>query len=202
MSSHDPTKIHGKRRDPNNATAAQKVFKFRYRCKIEKIHTISTAQLKQFGFITTGDKAVDQAMMRELVYANYSPADMAEFYSRDIEFFLVDPKDARVIYTHLVDLLRAWERTAADPLHNEEIPVAELEKLERLAGAMYAIARPGMIKDGYSTSLQQRLQRFGNSRLQFLNNRPETSTAAVVAKVEHTMTLTDSIKRHILSKED
>lgn len=190
-----------KRFDPKTATPAQKVFKFFYRCQINKIHTVSKEQLKQFGSITTGDKAVDEAMANEMVYANYSPADMAEFYDRGIAFYIDDRSKTRQIYFDIVELLREWERVAADPLHVEEVPLESLEKLERFAGAVYTAARPGMMKDGMATSLANRLSRFGNSRLRHMNNRPELNIAIQQAKVEHTMTLTDSIRKHLIDKD-
>lgn len=187
--------------DPKTATPAQKVFKFFYRCQLNKIHTVSQEQLRQFGSITTGDKAVDEAMANEMVYANYSPADMAEFYDRGIAFYIDDRSKTRQIYFDIVELLKDWERVAADPLHTEPVPIESLEKLERLAGALFTASRPGMVKDGIATSLSNRLSRFGNTRLRHLNNRPEQNIAIQNVKAEHTMTLTDSIHKHLRDKE-
>ena len=193
----DPPKIFKPRRRPEDRTPAERVFKFRYRCRISKIHTITEMELKRFGTISTGDKETDRALASEMVVANFSPAEMAKFFSDSVPFFLLVPRDAITIYQALTDHLNNWAKLIRDPLIILEAPpIEELQMLESLAGAMYHIARPYLVKDGTTGGLVERLTRFGGSRFQHLNNRPEVAkaTEAAVVKVEHRMTITDSIK--------
>lgn len=192
----DPPKIFKPRRTAADRTPAERVFKFRYRCKISKIHTLTEREIQRFGTISTGDKEMDRALASEMVVANYSPAEMAKFYNESVQFYLLTPRDAIKIYHDLTDHLNNWAKLIRDPLITLEAPpLEELQMLEALAGAMYHIARPYIIKDGTSTSLVDRLTRFGGSRWKHMNNRPEVAkvTEAAVVKVEHRMTITDSI---------
>jgi len=196
----EPVKVFRPRTKAADKSVAQKLFTFRYRAQISKVHLISEKEIAQFGTVSTGNKDVDRAMADEIVTATLTAPEMAEFLDNSVTFALCNTKDSVQIFRHLMELLKDWEERSRADLQEVKVPIEELVKLEKLAAHMYQSAKYWIAKGEYGNDLQHRLSLFGSRRRRHLNALGDVKRPVI--RESAGIKITESIRQTLSERED
>ena len=127
--------------NPEQHTAAFKIFHYPYYCRVRGIHLLTDVQLEMFGIVSSGNGRVDAAVSREWVDCQLTMADMAELFSEGVTIVLTEPERSVVMYEILREHLTDHLRNAEYAINLQKAPLEDLRKLEALASEIFKVAR-------------------------------------------------------------
>lgn len=142
---------------------AYKIFHYRFFCKVAQMHMYSNKYLSQFGFIDSGDPAVNRAMAHSLIDIQLTAATMAELHQEGVDITLTQPEDSVRIYQMIYDHLMDWQVRIRENVFITQAPMDDLRKLDALAGEIYKVARYYWKEKPYHGSFFQFLDNMGRS---------------------------------------
>lgn len=122
-------------------TAAFKIWHYSFEVIIAKIHLESAEFLRESGVVLSGDKEIDRTMAQEKVHARLTPWALAEHVSEGVNFVVVNSEDCAKIYTMIQQHIGDWLYAAETNPNITDAPLADLRKLDELAGYLYPYAR-------------------------------------------------------------
>lgn len=141
---------------------ASPLFDRMFLCRFPQIESIPIDQQKAIGTYSTGDKALDIALMKSEYLTTYINIDkMLDFFRRGVNFYIVNRSDTVKIYELISEHLDAWCQTIDVGLNIGNAPIEDLIDLDRLADLIYDKAK-------YKYK-EKNLQDFFDSKLASIN---------------------------------
>jgi len=132
--------------EPEQQSAAYKLFHNSYLCRMAQIHLYDLEYLRDATMVTTGRPDWDRELAQQMVTVQLTPAAMATFVHEGAQFRLVNPEDAVVIYRTIKEHLQNWLGEVEVALHRRTPPLAALRAFDELAAAIYPYAKQGLIE--------------------------------------------------------
>lgn len=140
-------------------TFAEKLFHRYYLCTIPACDYYDPRFIEKFGMHTHPDARIAEAMVRDRIHEQMSPAMMASWVADGIDVRLVDPEDSVVVFKNIMGHLADWrDHLECMPLF-VEIPIQGLFEFHRLAKHVYLIARDNGLGTANKARIKNRGQR-------------------------------------------
>lgn len=121
-------------------TTAQRIFNSRYICQVQHMHTLSKNDINIFGVSSSGDRGIDDALLKSWVSVQITIADMVEMHSKGIPIIVTDPRNTVPIYEVLKQHLADWHRHVQSSINVGVVPVEDLRKMDDFASKIFPIA--------------------------------------------------------------
>jgi hypothetical protein len=188
---------------PKNSPAYQ-IFHYDFHCRIAQMHLYSAEYLQQAGMLTTGNPAHDRAVATEMVDVRLNIAAMAEYIAEGATLAVVQSEDCAKIYRLIKAHLDNWKERVETSLHQIDVPVDDLRKLEAVAAAVYPYARYHLKEKPFHGRLVDALFNLRRGRGGMSRHTPEEQKAQHKEVVEslpqaHTP-MADNIASHALQR--
>lgn len=159
---------------------AWKLFNHRFLCMIPSSWATPEQDIKRFGTVTSGSRALDAEYASLPANVYRSPAEMAELHSKGVAITLHNPSDVLKIRTLIIDHIDAWaKRLNSDyaiirPTDEESSQLEELmediTKLESFLLSIDPVARKQGLPSAHG-NLITKFRQFGfNVERMALNN--------------------------------
>jgi hypothetical protein len=169
---------------PAPPTNCWRMFYELWNIEIPEVFCVSKAQLEQFGVPTSGDRAVDRtlAMERRGMYA--SIVSIALYLDEGAPITFVNRKDTVEMYKILKTHLEGWKWVVETQMNAPPPPIDDLQKLDKLASAIFPIASGyvdmGRPIGGLASRLESIAQRRIGADGQTLYVRPDAAQIKAV----------------------
>lgn len=129
----------------------------RFQVRVPFIQTLSVEYIQKFGMPTTGDSQHDRSTANESVIRMLTIAEMVEYFSRGVTIAVCNVKDTKKIYEHITDHLMAWKKELEESIHVRNAPLEDLKRLDKLAHAVYAHAKPQFTSEVVESIINRRI---------------------------------------------
>lgn len=124
----------------NTPTPAQIIFNKRYSCQIQHMHTLSESKMNIFGISTSGDRNIDDTLLRSWVDVQMTIAEMVEYQNNGIPIIVKNPTQTVEIYETVKAHLTMWHNHTANNINVGNVPVDDLRKMDNFAAKIFPIA--------------------------------------------------------------
>ena len=121
-------------------TAANIIFNHRFICQIQYMYTLSNSDMNIFGISSSGDRNIDEALMRDWVNMQLTIVEMVEFHSRGVPIILTNPPDSIFIYETVKQHLTNWEQHVKSSYNMGVVPLDDLRKMDEFAAKVFPMA--------------------------------------------------------------
>lgn len=121
-------------------TAANIIFNRRFVCQIQYMYTLSNSDMNIFGISASGDRNIDDALMKDWVAMQLTIAEMVEYHSRGVPIILTNPPDSIEIYEVVKEHLGAWEQHVKTSYNMGNVPIDDLRKMDEFAAKVFPMA--------------------------------------------------------------
>lgn len=121
-------------------TPAQIIFKKRWMCQVQYMHTLSDAKLNIFGISSTGNREHDEAALKQWVRIQLTIADMVEMFSQGIPIIIDNPLQTVNIYETVKEHLSNWHNHVTYNINVGKVPIDDLRKMDLFAASIFNVA--------------------------------------------------------------
>ena len=121
-------------------TPAQIIFNRRFMCQLQHMHTLSKSDINIFGISSSGDRNVDEGLLKSWVFVQLTIAEMAEHASKGVPIIIDNPKDSVIIYETVNQHLMNWRNHVKSSINTGKVPLEDLRKLDEFAAKIYPMA--------------------------------------------------------------
>lgn len=190
--------------DSTKHTAAFKVFKYTFLVTMAQVHLQDTNAVERFGYVTSGNPAVDRSVAQSMTQTQLTIAGMAMYLDQGVPFTLVDIRDSVKIYRIIQEHLNDWLSRLSTDVNAVTAPVNDLRKLDALAAEMHRIGGYYMAQEKAPTNrLQSYIEQMVKSRGGVRRNAPKQvadgDQPPPLAIPKHTP-MGDSIAEHLRAR--
>lgn len=128
--------------NPNNRSAAYRLFHHRYAMMIPQLFFYSRHYIDKHGFPSSGNPQLDKERMSVPSMVMQTPAALAMFHAEGCPIQIVNETDSVKIYNDIREHLLDWERAIKQGIHLSDVPaIEEFRMLEAIAIAIYRLAK-------------------------------------------------------------
>lgn len=117
------------------------VFKQLFRVRVKEIDMMTPEQVKERGFLSSGDIERDKQAAHELRERYMPIARMAELYAKGVQVGICHRPDTKLIYEYTQAHLEAWKKVLARSLNEAKVNRQDLIDLDKFAQAIWQHAR-------------------------------------------------------------
>lgn len=121
-------------------TPAQIIFNKRFICQIQQMHTLSESKLNIFGISTSGNKDIDETLLRQWIHMPMTIAEMVEYNNKGIPIIVNNPVECVEIYETVKAHLKMWHDHVTNNINVGNVPVDDLRKMDDFASKVFPIA--------------------------------------------------------------
>ena len=168
----------------NDHSPAFRICEYWYMVMIAPIHTMSSAQFRINGVVSSGNANRDREALLTPGPAQLRICDMAELLAEGASFALCKPEDSVPIYNTIVELLTDWRVIVERNIVDDDVPLESLKQLDVLAAEIYKTARI-YIKPSDNLGFFNRINIFGHRPMPG-TPRQMASRPAPTVKPDHT----------------
>lgn len=104
------------------------------------MYTLSNSDMNIFGISASGDRNIDDALMKDWVAMQLTIAEMVEYHSRGVPIILTNPPDSIEIYEVVKEHLGAWEQHVKTSYNMGNVPIDDLRKMDEFAAKVFPMA--------------------------------------------------------------
>lgn len=119
---------------------AQIIFNRRFMCQLQHMHTLSKSDINIFGISSSGDRNIDEGLLKSWVYVQLTIAEMVEHNSRGVPIIIDNPSDSVIIYETLNRHLENWRYHVKNSINTGKVPLDDLRKMDEFAAKIYPMA--------------------------------------------------------------
>jgi hypothetical protein len=147
--------------ETNKPSTAQIIFNRRFLCQIQKMHTLTENESNIFGLSSSGDRFIDEGLLKAWVHVNITIAEMVTLSGKGAPLIIDDPKDSVIIYETLLEHLRSWETKIKSSINVGKVPIDDLRLMDEFANKIHPMAASN--KPPQQLQISQGLQQLLNS---------------------------------------
>lgn len=144
-------------------TPAYKIFNYYWECIIPQHHLYSKDYIKTFGVPTSGNKEMDRVFANSNCNARLTIAEMAIVFDNGANITLKHQEQSADIYQIIIDHLVSWRKQVTDSQGRIDVPLDDLEKLDRLAAEVFKIAKYYKKDNFEASNFLRKIQKIKNA---------------------------------------
>lgn len=150
---------------PDQQTPAWVVMHRGWLVNIPVMETRSIDHIRHFGVPSVGDPTYDRQMTNERIQTMKTINEMVELFDQGAHIYVVNPKDTKLMYESIEQLLHEWKQKMDGFTPTDTEVVEYLVKLDKLATAVYAHAKPLLDVEVVESWLARQLRQQGRGRI-------------------------------------
>jgi hypothetical protein len=135
-----------------------------YEVRVNELAARSIDDIKEFGMLVTGRKDFDKNIEKREIHRYMKIPEMAELHNNGVGIYLVKGSDSKEIYQIIEKHLSTWIDFLDHQIGVGDAPIEDLQKLDKLAHALYPIRlrniAPGETVHSFDKALQNVLGKF------------------------------------------